>query len=133
MGLNRVQKRNLAIVLVSQAQEVVEDWHSFKQKQYPGVPEDALTELSQDDVRHRFAGWLQYLPGKPAAAMLLGEGDEIGDDEVQDAQQDIVSETNDPNQGNSTNGVESSDQPEPQPEFEPEPQNQASFHSSYSW
>jgi|1185.fasta_scaffold1135270_1 hypothetical protein len=81
MGLNRVQKRNLAIVLVSQAQEVVEDWHSFKQKQYPGVPDDALDELSQDDVRHRFAGWLQYLPGKPAASMLLDDDEELDQDQ----------------------------------------------------
>jgi len=93
MGLNRVQKRNLAIVLVSQAQEVVEEWHSFKQKQYPGVPDDALDDLTQDDVRHRFAGWLQYLPGKPAASMLLDDDEEIDEDaqdDVEDAQDDVV-------------------------------------------
>lgn len=101
MGLNRVQKRNLAIVLVSQASQVVDEWDSFQQKEFPGVPEGALADLSEDDVRQRFAGWLQYLPGKPAASMLLGEeeGGEDSDDnssvtsnEYVDAVEDIVEE-----------------------------------------
>jgi hypothetical protein len=90
MGLNRVQKRNLAIVLVSQAQEVVEDWYNFKQKEYPGVPDNALDDLTQDDVRHRFAGWLQYLPGKPAASLILDDYEEIDED----AQDDVACEVN---------------------------------------
>jgi hypothetical protein len=132
MGLNRVQKRNLAIVLVAQAQEVVEDWHSYKQKHFPGVPDDALAELSQDDVRHRFAGWLQYLPGKPAASMLLGESEEIDSDAqhdivetvASDANVETASDPNDPNAGIFNDGQQSSDQSEPE---------QPSYHSSYAW
>lgn len=92
MGLNRVQKRNLAIVLVSQAQQAVDEWEDFKKKEYPGVPEGALDEITAEDVQLRFAGWLQYLPGKPAAPMLLGEdaegpgsGDGGGEPPVEDA------------------------------------------------
>jgi len=95
MGLNRVQKRNLAIVLVSQASQVVDEWDSFQQKEFPGVPEGALADLSEDDVRQRFAGWLQYLPGKPAASMILGEDEDdeaSPSNEYTDATEDIEDE-----------------------------------------
>jgi hypothetical protein len=121
MGLNRVQKRNLAIVLVSQAQEVVEDWHAFKQKQYPGVPDNALDDLTQDDVRHRFAGWLQYLPGKPAASILLDDDEEI----EEDAQEDVVSEV--------TNSVEDEQDEEIQDEVIETNTNEAQSSYAPSW
>jgi hypothetical protein len=79
MGLNRVQKRNLAIVLVSQAQQAVDEWETFQKKEYPGVPEGALDDITAEDARQRFAGWLQYLPGKPAAPMLLGDDEPDGE------------------------------------------------------